>query len=203
MTALRLAHLAGLLLLVAGCSGPKGRAQADVDAAARALAALPPEAEKTVPDRLTPLSDAVNQGRDQLTRGDYAAASTSVSGVAEKARVIADSLPLWKAALTAQLDTLAVAMPRNLAAIQGRLDTIAKTKRVPRGLDAQQLQEAQQLQAAASAEWSEIMEVAHGGDLATAMTRARNLKGRVSRSLEALGLVSDQRAWTNVTLPPH
>ena len=191
-----------LLLITAACSSAKGRAEADLAAADRALAALPADAAKVVPDQLTPLSAAVNQGRDELSKGDYVAASASVREVPAKAQLLADSLPARKARLAAMLDTLAVAMPRNLAAIKATLDTIALRKRLPRGVDEQELQEAKDTYAAVSAEWNEVMKLSQAGELADAAARALNLKTRVSHSLLALGLVSDERAWSNVTLPP-
>lgn len=194
--------LSFMVLLVAACAGAKGRAEADVAAAERAIAALPPEAMKVVPDQVAPLTDAVNQAKDHISKREYEPASEAVREVPVKAQLVADSLPARKAALSAMLDTLAVAMPRNLNAIQAKLDTIARSKRLPRGLDEQELQAAKDTHAAVSAEWVEVMNAYKAGDLASAMSRAQGLKARVSRTLMALGLVSDERAWTNVTLPP-
>jgi len=194
-------HLAALL--IAACGSAKRRAESDVAAAERAVAALPADAIKVVPDQVAPLTDAVNQGKDQVSKGDYQAASTSVREVPAKAKLVADSLPARKLALSSALDTLGVAMPRNLAAIKARVDSIDRSKRLPRGLDEQELQAAKDTYAAVSAEWSEVLNSYKAGELAAAMTRAQSLKVRVSRSLMALGLVSDERAWSNVTLPPH
>lgn len=192
-----------LPLLIAGaCASAKGRAESDVAAAERAVAALPADAVKVVPEQVSPLSDAVNRGKDQLAQGDYAAASTSVREVPARAQLVADSLPARKAALTAAMDTLGVTLPRNLAAIKAKLDSIGKSSRLPRGLDEQELQEAKDTYAAVSAEWPEVVQAFQAGDLANAMSRAQNLKTRVSHSLLALGLVADERAWSNVTLPP-
>jgi len=198
---LRLPALA--LAFAAACASAKGRAEADVAAAERAVAALPADAVKVVPDQVSPLADLVNQGKDQLAKGDYGAASASAREVPAKAKLVADSLPLRKAALVAAMDTLGIAMPRNLAAIRAKLDTIAMSKRLPRGLDEQELQEAKDTYAAVSAEWPEVMKAAQAGELASAMSQAQALKNRVSHSLLALGLVSDERAWSNVTLPPR
>lgn len=194
--------LALATLLGGACASPQSRAEADVAAAERAIAALPPDAAKVVPEHVTPLTDAVNQGKDQLSKGDYAAASTSVREVPANAQLVADSLPARKAALTAMMDTLSVAIPRNLAAMNAKLDSIARSKRLPRGLDEQELQEAKDTHAAVSAEWPEVLSSFRAGDMANAMSRAQGLKTRVSHSLLALGLVADERAWSNVTLPP-
>lgn len=191
------------LFLAGACAGAKGSAESDIAAAERAVAALPADAAKVVPDELSPLNDAVNQGKDLLAKGDYAGASASVREVPAKAQQLADSLPARKAAMVATMDTLAVAMPRNLAAIKAKLDTIAMSKRLPRGLDEQELQEAKDTHAAVTAEWSEVLKALQAGDVANALGRALGLKNRVSHSLMALGLVSDERAWSNVTLPPR
>jgi hypothetical protein len=97
-------------------------------AAACAVAALPADAANVVPEQVTPLTDAVNQGKDQLAKGDYAAASASVRQVPVQAKLVSEFLGARKAALAATLDTLSAAMPRNLAAIKAKLDSIGKPR---------------------------------------------------------------------------
>ena len=190
------------LLLAAGCSGGKGVARAAMTAAEQAVAALPPEAAKVAPEEVTPLTDAVQAANVQIAKGDYEAAFATVKDVPERAQDLAARLPAKKHALSAAMDTLAVAMPRNLEAIKTKVDALGKSKKLPKGLDPQQYQEAKDTYAAAAGEWTAIMASSSSGDLASAMSKALDLKGRVSRSLAVLGLVSDERAWTNVTLPP-
>jgi len=103
--------LSFLVLLVAACAGAKGHAEADVAAAERAIAALPPEAMKVVPDQVTTLTDAVNQAKDHISKREYAPASEAVREVPAKAQLVADSLPARKAALSAALDTRALPPP--------------------------------------------------------------------------------------------
>jgi hypothetical protein len=190
-------------LALVSCGGPRRSAESDLAAAERAVTALPADASRVVPDEATALSDAVNRGKDEIARGEFAAASTTLREVPERARLLADSLPSRRQALSAMLDTLAVAMPRNLAAMGARLDSIGRSRRLPAGVDEQELAEARETHAAAQAEWPQVMSMAGSGELAQAATRALQLKDRVSRSLLALGLVSDERAWSNVTLPPR
>ncbi|HEV8357853.1 MAG TPA: hypothetical protein VGQ17_13965 [Gemmatimonadales bacterium] len=189
-------------LFAAGCSGGKGVAQSAVTAAEQAVAALPAEAAKVAPEEVTPLTDAVQAANEQLGKGDYEAALVAAKDVPARAQDVAARLPAKKAALTAAIDTLAVAMPRNLEAIKTKLDALGKSKKLPKGMDPQQVQEARDIYAAAGGEWTAIMASYNAGELASAMSKALDLKGRVSRSLAALGLVSDERAWSNVTLPP-
>jgi hypothetical protein len=201
---LRLNTILVFALLASGaCSSPKRTAESDLATAERAMAALPADAAKIGGRELAPLTEAVNRGRDLIAKGEFASASSVLTTIPAKAQTLAQWLPEQKATLTALMDTLMVAMPRNLDAMRGRLDTIGHQRQLPRGLDEQELQEAKDTYAAAAAEWAEIVKGFKAGELADAMARAQALKDRVSHSLMALGLVSDQRAWSNVTLPPR
>ncbi len=190
------------LLFAAACSGAKGNAEAAITAADKAVAAVPADASKVAPDELKSLTDAVAAARDQVTKGDYEAALGAVKDLPGRASALAASLPAKATAMKATLDTLAVAMPRNLTAIKAKLDQLGKSKKLPKGMDAQQVQGAKDTYAAASEAWSGVMAMVQSGDLAGAMGKAVALKTRVTQSLQALGLVSDERAWSNVTLPP-
>jgi hypothetical protein len=196
----RLAALA--LLLAAACSGAKGKAQTAITAAEQAVAAVPADAAKVIPDELAALNTSLQSAKDQLANSDYEAAIGTANDAVAKAGELITSLPAKKAALSATLDTLAVAMPRNLGAIKAKLDQLGRSRQLPRGIDAQQVQAAKDTYTAASEEWAAVMADYRAGDLGKAMAAAVSLKTRVSQSLQALGLVSDERAWSNVTLPP-
>ncbi len=190
------------LLVVAACSGGKGTAEAAIAAADSAIAALPPDAAKIAPEDVSPLTQAVQSAKDQLAKGDVEAATATAKAVPAEAQAVAAKLPARKAAMSATLDTLAVAMPRNLEAIQKKLDALGKSRKLPPGLDAQLMQATKELATGAPGEWNAIMASYKAGDVATAMTRAQDMKARVTRSLMALGLTADEKAWSNVTLPP-
>lgn len=196
----RLAALA--LVLVAACSGAKGKAQTAITAAEQAIAAVPADAAKVVPDELAALNTALQSAKDQVANSDYEAAIGAANDVAAKAGELTASLPAKAAALSATLDTLAVAVSRNLAAIKAKLDQLGKSRQLPRGIDAQQVQAAKDTYAAAAQEWPGVMANYRAGEIGKAVAASLALKTRVSQSLMALGLVSDERAWSNVTLPP-
>jgi hypothetical protein len=196
-------HIAALaLLLAAACSGAKGVAQAAITAADQAVAALPPDAAKVEPEQLRQITQAVAGAKDQLAKGDYEAALASVKNVPAQAQALTVSIPASKVAFSARMDTLAVAMPRNLAAIKTKLDALGKSKKLPKGVDAQQVQAAKDTYAAATAAWDGVVASFKAGNMASAMITAMDLKARVTQSLMALGLTADERAWSNVTLPP-
>ena len=196
----RIAPLA--LLVVAACTGGKGAAEAALAAADSAIAALPPDAAKVAPEDVSPLTQAVQTAKDQLAKGDVEAATAAAKAIPAQVQAVAAKIPAKKAAMSATLDTLAVAMPRNLEAVQKKLDALGKSKKLHEGMDAQQVQAAKDLAASAPGEWNAVMASYKAGDLASAMTKALDMKARVTRSLMALGLTADEKAWSNVTLPP-
>jgi len=116
--------------------------------------------------------------------------------------MVSDSLPARKAALQAEMDTLTVVVPRNLEAIHGELARIARTGKRPPALDKRGLEDVRQMTDSSDAIWKDVKAEFQQGKLADAMAKAHDLKARVSRVLLQLGLVADDRAWSNVTLPP-
>jgi hypothetical protein len=116
--------------------------------------------------------------------------------------MLTDSLPARKAALMAEMDTLSIVVPRNLEAIHTELTKIARTGKRAASLDKRTFTEVRQMTDSSEMLWNEVKSEYQQGKLAEAMTKAQDLKARVSRVLLQLGLVADERAWSNVTLPP-
>lgn len=199
-----LSRLATLfLVLSAACAGGKRAANAAIEAADRAVATLPADAVKVAPEEAAPILDAVNTAKEERDKGDYELAVAAVKDVPGRVSALAAQLPAKRTQLTAVMDTLQVAMPRNLAAIKAKLDQAERTKKLPPGVDAQELQAAKDTYAAAMTEWDNILAAYKAGDLASARTKSMELKARVSQTLVTLGLVSDERAWSNATKPPQ
>lgn len=196
-------RFAGLALLIAaGCSGGKGAANAAIEAADQAVATLPADAVKVAPEEAAPILDAVNTAKQERDKGDFELAVAAVKDVPGRVSALAAQLPAKRTQITAVMDTLQVAMPRNLAAIKAKLDQAERTKKLPAGVDAQELQAAKETYATAMTEWDNILAAYKAGDLASARTKSMELKARVSQTLVTLGLVSDERAWSNATPPP-
>ena len=193
----------GVLLLSVACSSEQGTAAKDLAAADSAIAAVSAEARNVAPEQITLLAQAVEAGRRAFEAGQYQVASAGLHGVPNQVKVLLDSVPAWRAALSAEMDTLSVAFPRNIGAIKAELDKIRRTGRRPQGLDRQRLDEVQKTYAAAGPAWSDIQTAFQAVQVAEALGRAQQLKVRVSSAMLALGLVADERAWSNVTLPPR
>ncbi|HLG05115.1 MAG TPA: hypothetical protein VI383_03115 [Gemmatimonadales bacterium] len=195
----RIVSLAFAGILALGCSGEQRQATGALAAADSALASLSDEVRGVMPEQVAAVTEAVGMARQSIEAGDYKGGLASLGGIADRVQALADSAPARRAALAAEMNTLSVAMPRNLEVIKAALDRTARRR--PTGLHAQQLEEARATYAAAGGEWTAIRADFDAGKPAEAINRAHDLKARVSLVMLALGLVADERAWSNVTLP--
>ena len=188
--------------LIGACSSARRTAEQDLEAAQGALSALPAEARDIAPDQAAILDEALKVGKQAIETRDYASASTSLHAIPAQVKMLSDSLPARKAAFQAEMDTLAIVVPRNLEAIRGELSKITRTGKRPASLDKRALADVKMMADSSEILWKEVKTEFGQGKLAGAMAKAQDLKGRVSRVLLQLGLVADDRAWSNVTLPP-
>jgi len=78
------------------------------------------------------------------------------------------------------------------------LDRAARTRRYPPGLNAQAVDSLKQVVASARQEWAEAETMSGSGNLAQALAKGLEIKGRVSQAMVAVGMVADDRAWGNV-----
>ncbi len=191
------------LALLVACSSARRTAERQLEAAQHAMASLGDDARAIVPDQVTALEESVKVGGQAIETGDYGAASESLARVPAQAQAIADSLPVRRTELRAEMDTLTIVVPKNLAAIQSELDRFSRTHRLPAGLDRKGLEDVRRTSDSATKLWHEVQSEFQSGKLADAMAKAHDLKARVSQALLSLGLVADERAWSNVTLPPR
>jgi len=189
-----------LLSLTAACSGARGAAEAAIAAADSALAVIGPEAARVVPDQLKPLEDAVAAAKDSMAAKAWAGALALATDIPTRANDLAQAIVKEKADITEEINTLNVAMPRNLAAVKARIDRLSRG-RLPRGLSAETFDSVKAIHAEGVDEWPRIMTAFQAGNLADAITRATALKLKVSRAMEAVGLQADARAWSNEASP--
>lgn len=195
-------RLTALALAVAACTSAQDRAAAAIAAADRAVAAIATDAAKVFPYDIEQLGAAVKAARDTLARGDSAAALAIATAIPARADSLAARVPARRAELGAQLDTLRAALRINLASIQGKVDELAKSRRLPPGLDPAELAAVRQLLVTAPGEWEQVEAEVREGELDSAYGRATMLRLKVSAALDAVGLVASEAEWHNVKLPP-
>jgi hypothetical protein len=186
-----------------GCDNPRRNAEAALEAADSAVAAVTPEASKVMPEQLGPLSARISTARNAFNERDYEGALAGARDVQEMAQRIQDSIPGRLTVLRQDLDTLAVYMPRNLDAIKQRIDRADRSGRPPRGLSAEKYAEVKDIHTSATREWPSVDSTLRAGDVGAAFAKAVQLRNRVSEALLALGLATDDRAWGNLQVRPQ
>ena len=187
----------------AGCNNARRSAEAALEAADSAVAAVTPEASKVVPEQLGPLTARLSTARSAFDERDYEGALAGSRDVQAMAQRIRDSIPARLTSLRQDLDTLAVYMPRNLDAIKQRIDQADRSGRPPRGISAEKYAEVKEIHAAATREWPSVDSTMRAGDVGAAFSKAIQLRNRVSEALLALGLAADDRAWGNLQVRPE
>jgi len=189
--------VAVLLSVVLGaCSGAKAPAEQAIKAAEEALNASKGEAMKYVPDQVKSAEDALKAAKDAFAKGDYAGATTAANGVAAKAKDLASAAAAKKAELTKGWEEMSAGMPKTIADIQSRIDTLSRSKKLPKGLDKAKLESAKSGLAEIGKSWDEANKAFKEGSLADALAKAKGAREKAAGIMSTLGMSAPPAAGT-------
>ena len=190
----RLLSLGALVLIVtvAACSSQKEPADAAIKSAQSAFSAVSAEAQKYVPDQAKAVQDGLTAAQTAFTNGDYASALTQAQALPARITALGAAISAKKAELTTQWNTMSAGIPKLVEALSSRVDTLSKSKGLPKGITKETVSAAQSGLASATQTWQAATSAASSGDLATAMRQANDVKTRVVDLMKSL----------NMTLPP-
>jgi hypothetical protein len=185
-----LAALAAALALVA-CS-QKDPAQEAITAAENALNAVYEEAEKYVPERYAEVKKDLESARAAFKEERYADAIAAVKDVPSDAEALAGEAAAAKERRMAELNAdwarISGSLPELLAGIGGRLEELAKLRKLPEGMDRQLLDEAGAALASARKAWDEAGAARARGELEAAVDAARGAEGMAQDLVGRLGM---------------
>lgn len=185
-----LAALAAALALVA-CS-QKDPAQEAITAAENALNAVYEEAEKYVPERYAEVKKDLESARAAFKEERYADAIAAVKDVPSDAEALAGEAAAAKERRMAELNAdwarISGSLPELLAGIGGRLEELAKLRKLPEGMDRQLLDEAGAALASARKAWDEAGAAQARGELEAAVDAARGAEGMAQDLVGRLGM---------------
>jgi hypothetical protein len=193
--------LVTVCLALSACSQmePAKKAIADIEAA---VAAAGDDAQRYVPRELTAVKDQLAALKAKFDEKDYkgvidaapALLARAQGLVAQKnqvieaqaaraaARKLADEL-----ALKSDWATLSSAAPAAITAVQERLDTLTKAKKLPSGVTKSKLASAQDELAQANTLWQQAMSAQTQGNLQDAINNAKQAKQQAETTLASLG----------------
>lgn len=178
-------------LALAACSTQKGPATEAVTAAETALATVREEASRFLPSDLQGVEASVSALKAQLASKDYKSVLANAPALMTSINSLTDATSARKAAVeaaTAEWSTLSADVPQMAAAIQSRLDTLAKSKRLPKNLSQASYDSAKAGYESLKGTWDAANAAAAAGDPVDAVAKAKEVQSKGNEVLALLGM---------------
>jgi hypothetical protein len=179
-------------VLIAGCADrmePAGKAIADVEAA---LAAAGGDATKYIPGRVRAVETQIANLKTMFDQQDYKGVLAAAPAALAQAEALARDASAARQAATeaheAEWAALIATLPGALAAIDARVSILAKARKLPDGMTAEQLQSVQAGFSEASDLWARATTSHAVGELEQAVALGVAVKERADALLAALGM---------------
>jgi hypothetical protein len=177
--------LIGLLFILAAglaCENAKKRtAEAAVNLADQAWAALGPDAKMLAPEEFRSLQDSLSAAHDALNKGDYDAALAAAKDLPRKVKDLNSAIRAKKDEFTARWKQLNDTVPEVMAAVQTRIDGLRKAHHhLPHGA-ADGLADAQQT-------WNASTVAFQAGQFANAFSKASEAQSKLADLQKLLGM---------------
>jgi hypothetical protein len=185
---MRLAALWLLVAAMAACASQKAPAEAAVKAAQDSVTAVAPEAQKYVPDQFRNVQNALSSAQGALAKNDYAAALTQAQAIPGQVAALQTAIADRKMAMTRTWNELNTMVPQLLAALKSRVDILAASKGVPKGLTRETVEAAKTGTESATRMWADAGAAVAAGDLATAAAKATETRAQVVSIMQSLNM---------------
>ena len=180
--------LASAVVVTAACSSQKVPAEAALQAAETAWAAVSSEARKVVPDQAKALDAALTAAKEAMTKGNYEevikGAGAIPGQVADIQKAIADRKSEW----TASWRTLDSVLGGWSTAVQAKVDELATARRLPAGVNKAAVEEAKNALATAQQTFADAKTAFGNGDYTAALAKANDVKTGLTKIMTDLKL---------------
>jgi hypothetical protein len=176
------------LMLVVGCSRDKEPAEAALKAAEAAVGAAKAEATKYVPDQVKGVEDALKAAKDAFEKKEYTQALNAAKDIPAKAKELADAAAAKKAELTKSWEEMAAGLPKMVEAIKSRVDTLSKSKKLPKGMNKPKLEGAKAGLGEITKGWTDAENAFKGGNIADALAKGNAVKAKAVEIMTTLGM---------------
>ncbi len=174
------------LMMVVGCSRDKEPAEAAIKAAEAAIGAAKAEAMKYVPDQVKGVEDALKAAKDAFEKKEYTQALNAAKNLPGKVKDLAAAAK--KAELTKAWEEIAGAVPKMMEDIKGRVDSLAKSKKLPKGMDKAKVEGAKAGLAEITQAWTDADNAFKGGNIGDAIAKGNAVKAKATEIMGALGM---------------
>lgn len=179
--------------LLTACSPQKSAEQA-VDTAEQALADIHEIALKYTPQRYGKVKAELDAARSLLGEGKFKEALAIATDLPGKAKEVGGEAITARDKLLAELevewDTLGSGVPEEISSLESRIGELTGMKRLPKGIDAEALKEAQEWLPTVQQAWTEAQSAHEKGDLEAAVARAAGAQQLAAALIKGLTPVS-------------
>jgi PBP1b-binding outer membrane lipoprotein LpoB len=175
-------------IMLSGCSSAKKPAEEALKAAEQAIKGAKGEAEKVVPDMVKSLEGTLNSAKEKFGKGDYKAALADAQGIPGKVKEVLEAAKAKKEELTKSWDDLSQGLPKMMDAIKGKVDSLSKSKKLPKDVTKEKVEEAKTWLAEAMNQWGQSQESFKTGNIAEAVTKAKTIKEKADQMIQSLGI---------------
>jgi hypothetical protein len=186
--------LAFVALFASACSHYKEQAQAAIAQAETALEAISVDAQKYLPQKYQEVEDAITAAKASLDKGDakdaLAAAKDLPAQVAALGTEVAAAKQQAIATLTDSWNSLSADLPKMVEAIQSRVDTLSKSKKLPKGLDQASFDAAKSGLDEIKGLWSAAEQSFNSGNIEDAVAKANAVQQKGTEVMGLLGMKS-------------
>jgi hypothetical protein len=198
--------LLALGLALAGCANQEEPAKKAIVQIEMAVSAAGADAQRYVPDQVKAVTDQLAALKAKYEQKDYkaviaeapavlakaqglvAAKDAAVKQVAAKEAEAAAQAAAATQALTTDWTTLSAAVPEAIAAVDSRVNVLAKSKKLPANLTKDALTTAQANLADAKTAWQTATTAQSAGNMSDAVAAARQAKENADAALASLGM---------------
>ena len=188
---------AGLLvaLFAVGCANQKEPATKAVNDAETTLASLREEAGQYAASELAAADSALASMKSSLQKGDYDAVVKGAPALSTQIETLRKTTSDRRAEREAANEsarqtwaTMSTEVPKMVEAIQGRLDVLGKSRKLPKNLDKAKFESARADFEQMKTTWSEATAAASAGNAVEAVSRGEAAKSKGTDVMLALGM---------------
>jgi hypothetical protein len=176
-------------MFFAACVNQMEPAKNALDNINTTLNSVSADAQKYVPDQFAQAQSKVADLTASYEKKDYASVVTAAPAVLSQVKGLADAAAAKKdemeKALGDEWRSLAASVPQSLTAVQSRIDTLSKTKHIPKDID---LGAAKSGLADATSAWNKAQEAFKSGNPTDAVAAAKDAQGKLASAAAALKL---------------
>jgi hypothetical protein len=183
------------VVLLVGCNMQKGPAEQAVASAQAALDAVRDDAQKYAPEQLGGVEAKLSDIKGSFQKGDYAGVVAAAPGLTSAIASLKDAASAKKGeaeqALAKAKDDwgpASSAVPKMVDEIARRVETLAKTKKLPKGVSKDAVAAARTGLDSLKSSWADATNASSSGDFTTAMAKAQAVKDKASAIMKSLGM---------------